>query len=90
MESTTCGDNIPRLKVALVLLRLEFDQAREEQNHIAAFVHDGAVTVAAANLAWQLMLNRLRSRIVPLEVVVTVLEIDVVLFKNGSPLEGGS
>lgn len=47
------------LEVLLVLLTLELDQAREEQDHVAAFVHDGAVAELAANLAWKLVLDGL-------------------------------
>jgi len=80
----------PRLEVGLVLVRLEVNQAGEEQDHVPALVHDGAVAEVAADLAGQLVFNRLVGGVVPLEVVVTVCEIDVFLVEDGGPLEGCS
>lgn len=79
--------NSPRLEVCLVLIGLEVDQRREQQDHVAALVHDGAVAVCAAHLAWQLVLNGLLGRIVPLQIVVAVAEVDVFLVEDGGPLE---
>ena len=68
-------------------MALELDKRREEQNHVAALVHDGAVAERAADFARQLMLGGFRGWVVPLEAVVAVLEVDVLLVKDGGPLE---
>ena len=81
---------LPRSEVLLILLALELDERREEQDHIAALVHDRAVAERAADLAGQLVLGGLGGRVVPLEVVVAVLEVDVFFVKDGGPLEGSS
>jgi hypothetical protein len=81
---------LPGSEVLLVLLALELDERREEQDHVPALVHDGAVAERAADLAGQLVLGGLGGRVVPLEVVVAVLEVDVILVEDGSPLEGSS
>ena len=82
--------SLPGLEVGLVLVGLEVDQAREQEDHVSALVHDGAVTKAAANLAWKLVLDRLVGRVVPLKIVVAVGEVDILLVEDGSPLEWGS
>jgi len=63
------------------------NQAGEEQDHVSALVHDGTVAVGAANLAGKLVLDRLGAGVVPLEVMVSVREVDVLLVEDGSPLE---
>lgn len=78
----------PGLEERLVLIRLEVDQTREQQNHVAALVHDGAVAEGAAYLAGQLVLDALVGRVVPLEAVMAVGEVDVLLVEDGGPLEG--
>jgi len=80
--------SLPGLEKGLVLIRLEMDQTREQQNHVAALVHDGAVAEGAAHLAGQLVLDALVGRVVPLEAVVAVGEVDVLLVEDGGPLEG--
>ena len=65
------------------------DKRREEQDHVAALIHDGAVAVRAAHLAGQAVLDGFRRRVVPLEVVVAVLELDIVFVEDGGPLERG-
>jgi hypothetical protein len=60
------------------LLILELDQRREDEQHIAPFVHDGRMAEVAAHFAGQLVLERLVGRVVPLEVVVALCEVDVV------------
>lgn len=85
-----CYFDLPRREILLVLLALELDERREEQDHVAALVHDGAVAVGAANFARQLVLDGLGGRVVPLQVVVAVFEVDVVLVEDGGPLEGCS
>ena len=69
-------------------MALELDERREEQNHVAALIHDGAVAEGAADLAGQLVLGGFGGWVVPLEVVVAVLEVDVFFVEDGSPLEG--
>jgi len=66
------------------------DQAREEQDHVPALVHNWTVAVVAADLARKLVLDGLVGRVVPLKVVVTVGEVDVILVEDGSPLERSS
>lgn len=63
------------------------DQAGEQQNHVAALIHDRAVAVAAADLAGKLVLDALVGRVVPLEVVVAVGKVDILLVEDGCPLE---
>lgn len=70
-----------------ILLRVELDQAWEQQDHVSAFVHDGAVAEIAPHLAWELMADALVRGIVPLQVMMTREEIDVFLVENRSPLE---
>jgi hypothetical protein len=79
--------NIPGSKVPLILIALELDQRREQQNHVPALVHDRTVAEGAANFAGQLVLGGFGGRVVPLEVVVAVFEVDVVFVEDGGPLE---
>lgn len=66
------------------------NQAREEQDHVPALVHNWAVAVVAADLARKLVLDRLVGWVVPLKVVVAVGEVDVLLVEDGSPLKRSS
>lgn len=66
------------------------DQTREQQNHITPLVHDRAVAVRAAHLARKLVIDALLRRIVPLEIMVAVREVDILLVEDGRPLEGRS
>jgi hypothetical protein len=77
-----------RLEEGLVLVRLEVDERGEQQDHVAALVHDGRVAEGAAHFAGQLVLDGFFRRVVPLEVVVAVGEVDVLLVEDGGPLEG--
>ena len=72
----------------MILFRLEMDQTREQQDHVAALVHDRTVAVRAAHFAGQLVLDALVGGVVPLEVMVAVEEVDVLFVKDGGPLEG--
>jgi hypothetical protein len=45
------------------------------------------VAVGAAYFAWELVLDRLLSGVVPFEVVVAVGEVDVCLVEDSGPLE---
>lgn len=53
------------LEVCLVLIRLEVHERGEEQDHVAALVHDGRVAEGAAHFAGKLVLNGLFGWIVP-------------------------
>jgi hypothetical protein len=81
--------NVPRSKITLLLITLELDQRREQQNHVPALVHDRTVAEGTAHLAGQLVLGGFGGRVVPLEVVVAVFEVDVVFVEDGGPLERG-
>ena len=63
------------------------DQAWEEQYHVPALIHDWAMAEAAPHFAWQLVLVALGRWVIPLQIMVSVGEIDVVLLEDGSPLE---
>jgi len=78
---------IPRLEVGLVLVVLKVNQTGEEQDHVSTLVHDGTVAERATNLAGKLVLDRLGARVVPLEVMVSVREVDILLVEDGGPLE---
>lgn len=78
---------LPRLEVGFVLLCLEMHQSREEQYHVPAFVHDWRMTVAAANFTRQLMLDTLAGGIVPLQIVMSMREVDIRLVEDCSPLK---
>lgn len=74
----------------MILLGLEMDQAGEQQNHVAALVHDGTMAVRAADFAGELVFDALGCWIIPLEVVVAVQEVDVVFVEDRCPLERSS
>lgn len=78
---------IPGLEVGLVLVGLKVDQTGEEEDHVSTLVHNRTVAEGAANLARKLVLDRLLAGVVPLEVMVSVDEVDVLLVENGGPLE---
>ncbi len=64
------------------------DEGGEEEDHVAALVHDRGAAVGAADLAGQLVARRALGRVVPRQVVVAVREVDVGLVEDGRPLEG--
>ena len=64
------------------------DQGREQQDHVAAFVHDGGAAVRTRHFAGQVVRGGLGGRVVPAEVVVAVCEVDVGFVEDGGPLEG--
>jgi len=72
----------------LGLLGLEVHERGEQKNHVTTLVEDRRVAVVAAHLAGKVVLNRLCRRIVPLQVVVALGEVDVGLLEDGGPLEG--
>ena len=69
---------------------LEVDERGEEQDHVAALVHDGRAAVSAGDLAGELVLAGFLAGLVPAEFVVAVREVDVFLVEDGGPLEGGA
>lgn len=81
---------IPDVEVLAVLGGFEIDEGGEQEDHVAAFVHDGGSAVGAADLAGQLVDAGFLGALVPAEVVVAVGEVDVVLVEDGGPLEGGT
>lgn len=81
---------IPDVEVLTFLGRFEIDEGGEQEDHVAAFVHDGGAAVGAADLAGQLVDAGFLGALVPAEVVVAVGEVDVVLVEDGGPLEGGA
>jgi len=76
------------LELVQIILALELDKGREQQDHVTTLIHDRRVAERAANLARKLMLDRLLRWVVPFEIVVAVCEVDVRLLEDGSPLEG--
>lgn len=78
---------LPRLEVGFILIGLQVDQGREQEDHVAALIHNGGMAERAADLARQLVLDGFLGRIVPLQVVVAIGEVDVLLVEDGSPLE---
>jgi len=79
-----------RREVLLLLRTLELDQRREEQDHVAALVHDGRPAVVAFDFAREFVLGGLGTAVVPAEVVVAFGEVDVAFLEDGRPLEGCS
>jgi hypothetical protein len=77
-------------KVLPLLLVLELDQGGEEQDHVAALVHDGRSAVCTAHFARQLVPGGLLLAVVPAQIVVAVGEVDVLLVEDRGPLEGSS
>ena len=69
------------------LVAFELDQTREQQDHVAPFVHDRGPTISAGDFAGQLVLGGLLGAVIPDEVVVSIGEVDVVFVENGCPLE---
>ena len=73
----------------LVHIRLEVYERGKQQDHVAAFVHDGRVAVGAADFAGELVLDGFLGGVVPFEGVVAVGEVYVGFVEDGGPLEGG-
>jgi hypothetical protein len=78
---------LPGLEESLILVGLEVDERRKQQNHVATLIHYRAVTIRAADLARELVLDGLLGRIVPLQLMVAVGEVDILLMEDGCPLE---
>jgi hypothetical protein len=76
------------LEVRLVFVGLQVYERREEQDHVAALVHDGGMAERAADFAGELVLDGFLGRVVPFKVVVAVGEVDVFFVEDGGPLEG--
>lgn len=103
------------LEEGLVFVGFEVHERGEEEDHVAAFVHDycfvcvslglfaqeegevimmevwgrrtGTVTIRAPHLTRQLVLDALIRRIIPLQIMMPVREIDICFVEDGSPLE---
>lgn len=60
----------PRLERGFILVGLEMHKRGEEQDHVAALVHDGGVTEGTADFAGELVGDGFCGRVVPFEVVV--------------------
>jgi hypothetical protein len=66
-----------------------FDEGREEEDHVAALVHDRGAAVRAGDFAGEVVGGGFRGGVVPPKVVVAVGEVDVGLVEDCSVLEGG-
>lgn len=64
------------------------DQTGKQQYHIPALIHDRTMAIRTSYLAWQLVPGGLLGRIVPLQVVVAMHEVNVFLVKDCCPLKG--
>ena len=64
------------------------DQGREEEDHVAAFVHDGGAAVGTGDLAGEVVGDVFVRRVIPPEIVVAMREVYVVLLEDACPLEG--
>lgn len=69
---------------------LEVNERGEEQDHVAALVHDGRAAVGAGDLAGELVHAGFLAGLVPSQVVVAVREVDIFFVEDGGPLEGGA
>ena len=65
------------------------DEGGEEEDHVAAFVHDGGAAVGAGDLAGEVVRDVFVRWVIPAEIVVAMGEVDVVLLEDACPLEGG-
>lgn len=63
------------------------DESWEQEDHVAAFIHDGCTAVGAGYFAREVMLDRLGCGIVPAKVMDAVDEVDVGLVEDGCVLE---
>ena len=84
------SDDLPDVEILSVLGTLKINQRREQQDHVASFVHDGSPTVGTADLAGKFVHTGLLTTLVPAQVVVTMSEIDVIFVEDSSPLKWGT
>lgn len=75
------------LKLVHRRLVWEFNQRREEKNHVATLIHDRCVAEGAADFAGKLVCNRFGGRVIPFEMVVAFGEVDVGFVENRGPLK---
>lgn len=71
----------------LVLVVLEVDQGREQEDHVPALIHDRRVAVVAADFAGEFMGDGFFGRVVPFQVVMPMDKVDVRLVEDCGPLE---
>jgi len=76
-----------RIKPLLLLVRLELNQTREQQDHIPPLVHDWCSAVGTADFTRELVSCRLFAWVVPTQVMVPSHEINILLLKNRRPLK---
>ena len=79
-----------RREILLIGVRLEMYERGEEQDHVAALVHDGRAAVGAGHFAGEFVHAGFFAGLVPAEVVVPVGEVYVGFVEYGGPLEGGA
>jgi len=90
-EKKRCQGSLPWCKFGNVFfVTIKFDEGREQEYHVAPFVHDRCSAVRTTDFAGKFMPCRLLSAVVPSQVVVAVREVDVLLVEDGCPLEGSS
>ena len=63
------------------------DERWEQEDHVAAFIHDRCTAVSAGYFAREVMLDRLGCGIVPAKIMDAVDEVDVGLVEDGCMLE---
>lgn len=84
------ADSRRRKLLHIFLVPFEIDEARKQQDHVPALVHDRAPAVGARDLARQLVSRGLLATVVPDQIMMPVGEVNVFLVEDGSPLKGGA
>ena len=79
-----------KLLLGLLVLDVELDQGWKEQDHVASLVHDRCVSVGAADFGRKLVSCCLLCAVVPSQIVVAASEVDILLVKDGCPLEASA
>jgi hypothetical protein len=64
-----------------------FDEGGEEEDHVAAFVHDRGAAEGTGDFTGERVLDRFLGGLVPTEVVDTVGEVDVGFVEDCCPLK---
>ena len=83
-------DDVPDVEILPIFWVLEVNQGGKQQNHVPPFIHDGCSAVCAADFARKFVDAGFLGAFVPAKIVVAVGEVDVVLVKDGCPLERGA
>ena len=68
-------------------LHYTFDERGEQEDHVAAFVHDRSSTEGAGDFARKVVRDVFGGGVVPAKVMMAVGEIDVRFVEDGGPLE---